>query len=237
MKTYTIGNLKGGVGKSTTTVNLAYSFSLLNQKVLVIDLDPQCNTTRFFSRVNTQGCSVKDVLEDPAHLKAYRTKYPNINIIRGSQHLKEAENEKRLSIALELVKEDYDLCLIDSRPVFDSLTKSGIYASDVLLTPIKFDNFCRDNLALVEDEYHQLLEENPELEWLVFANMVANGKAQRKVSEDLLSKHDYPVLDTCIGRSAAVDNALQLYKPVKKHRRHSNVAGDFMELAKELLER
>lgn len=55
MKTYTIGNLKGGVGKSTTTVNLAYEFSRIGKRVLVVDLDPQCNTTRFFAKVNAQG--------------------------------------------------------------------------------------------------------------------------------------------------------------------------------------
>ena len=53
---------------------------------------------------------------------------------------------------------------------------------------------------------------------------------------DLIGKHDYPIMDTCISRSAVVDNALNLYKPVLKHRKNSNVAQDYLELAKELLE-
>ena len=74
------------------------------------------------------------------------------------------------------------------------------------------------------------------MEWKIFANMVANGKAQRETMADLIGKHDYPILDTCVSRSAVVDNALNLYKPVLKHRRLSSVAQDYLELAKELME-
>ena len=146
------------------------------------------------------------------------------------------EATDRLRIALDIVKEDYDICLIDTRPVFDSLTKNALYAADVLLTPVKFDNFCRDNLSMVEDAYHEITDINAKLEWKVFANMTANAKAQRVSSMDLLAKHDYPFMDSCISRTAVVDNALSLYKPVAKHRSGSMVADDFMDLAKELLE-
>lgn len=103
-----------------------------------------------------------------------------------------------------------------------------------MLTPIKFDNYCRDNLALVEHFVNQYADE--QMEWKIFANMVANGKAQRETMIDLIGKHDYPIMDTCISRSAVVDNALNLYKPVLKHRRFSSVAQDYLELAKELME-
>lgn len=234
MKTYVIGNLKGGVGKTTTTVNLAYSLSLLNQRVLVVDCDPQCNTTVFFSKVNAKGITIKQIFENPDKIKTYRTKYPGIDLIKGSSEVI-AYGETSLNEALTYVKDFYDICLIDSRPVFDSITKNAVYAADVLLTPIKFDNFCRDNLALVEDAYNDFTEVNPELEWFVFANMVARAKAQKKASEDLISRHTYPILNTCISRSVVVDNALSLYKPVGRHRNDSVVASDFMELASELL--
>lgn len=220
MKVYVIGNLKGGVGKTTTTVNLAYTYAEMGGRTLVIDLDPQCNCTRFFAKVNEYNKTIKDVLEAPEHINSaiYRTKYEDIDIIKGS------------------IKKEYDVCLIDTRPVFDVLTKNALYAADVLLTPVKFDNFCRDNLAMVEDAYHELKEKNPELKWKVFANMVANVKAQKVSSADLLGKHDYPFLQSCISRTAIVDNALSLYKPVAKHRGGSNVAQDFVDLVDELLE-
>lgn len=238
MKVYVIGNLKGGVGKTTTTVNLAYTYAEMGGRTLVIDLDPQCNCTRFFAKVNEYNKTIKDVLEAPEHINSaiYRTKYEDIDIIKGSIKTSEQKSPWSLKEALGYIKKEYDVCLIDTRPVFDVLTKNALYAADVLLTPVKFDNFCRDNLAMVEDAYHELKEKNPELKWKVFANMVANVKAQKVSSADLLGKHDYPFLQSCISRTAIVDNALSLYKPVAKHRGGSNVAQDFVDLVDELLE-
>lgn len=238
MKVYAIGNLKGGVGKTTTTVNLAYSFARLEKKVLVIDLDPQKNCTPFFTKASEYDHTVRDVLDEPESISGaiYKTRYLLIDIIKGSAKPMKNEATDRLKTALDIVKDDYDICLIDTRPVFDSLTKNALFAADVLLTPVKFDNFCRDNLSMVEDAYHEITDSNAKLEWKVFANMTANAKAQRVSSMDLLAKHDYPFMDSCISRTAVVDNALSLYKPVAKHRSGSMVAEDFMDLAKELLE-
>ena len=79
MKVYVVANLKGGVGKTTTTVNVAYTFSEMGGRVLVIDLDPQCNCTRFFAKVNGYSKTVRDVLENPKGINSavYRTKYAN----------------------------------------------------------------------------------------------------------------------------------------------------------------
>lgn len=235
MKTIAIANLKGGVGKTTTSINLTYSLMTLGKSVLLIDLDPQCNSTRFFAKVNCTGQTVQDVLENPKAINhcIYRTKYRNIDIIRGSSQEKCLESN-RLKTAFQDLKKEYDYCVIDTRPVFDILTQNALHAANIMLTPIKFDNYCRDNLALVEHFVNEYADE--QMEWKIFANMVVNGKAQRETMVDLIGKHDYPIMDTCISRSAVVDNALNLYKPVLKHRKNSNVAQDYLELAKELLE-
>ena len=235
MKTIAIANLKGGVGKTTTSINLSYSLMSLGEKVLLIDLDPQCNSTRFFAKVNCTGKTVQDVLADPTAINhcIYRTKYEKIDIIRGSAQ-ENCPGEYQLKDAFVNLKKEYDYCIIDTRPVFDSLTKNTFHVADIMLTPIKFDNYCRDNLALVEQFVNEYADEK--MEWKICANMVANGKAQRETMADLIGKHDYPILDTCVSRSAVVDNALNLYKPVLKHRRLSSVAQDYLELAKELME-
>ena len=85
------------------------------------------------------------------------------------------------------------------------------------------------------DEYLDRLEAESDhtLVWKIFANKVDSGrKAQRKIFEDLVTKHDYPMLETCVSRSAVVDNALELYKPVQKHRSSSAAAADPKTLLK-----
>lgn len=241
MDTYVIGNLKGGTGKTTSAVNLAYSLSLFGKRVLVIDADPQTNLTPFYTKANQNGMTISDVLSAPGKVKRciYRGRYPGIDIIKGDPALRETDVTSKgwMLFVLEQLQEMgiYDTCIIDTRPAFENIAVSAIVAADVLLTPVCLDKFCRDNLALVEDFLEQLPEQyRPE--WKVFATKVdAHRRSQRAIYKDLLTKHDYPFLDTCISRSADIDNALDLYKPVMKHRRKSQASKDYMDLAKALL--
>lgn len=237
MKTYVIGNLKGGVGKTTSAVNLAYSMSSLGKRVLVIDLDPQTNLTPFYGKVTQTGHTVQDVLHDFRKVKRaiYRSKYPNIDIIRGNTELKEADASTPdiLKNALDRVKEQYDICMIDTRPAFETLTLNAIFAADVLLTPVCLDKFCRDNLLLVEDILQEL---DCDIDWKIFANKVENKKSQRNTYVDMVQYHSLPIMETCISKSAAVENALEYYKPIVRHRSKCQAAQDYLDLAQELLE-
>lgn len=239
MHTYVIGNLKGGTGKTTSAVNLAYSLSLLGKRGLVIDADPQTNLTPFFTKANQNGKTIWDVLSAPEKVKRciYHSRYPGIDIIKGDPALREADVTSRgwLICVLEQLQEVYDFCIIDTRPAFENITVSAIVAADVFLTPACLDKFCRDNLALVE-EFLENLPEQYKPEWKVFATKVdANRRSQRAIYKDILTKHDYPFMDTCVSRGADIANALDLYKPVMKHRSKSQVTKDYMDLAKELL--
>ena len=169
--------------------------------------------------------------------KQYQISKENIDIIKGSTSLKEADavGEMVLSESLCLIAGKYDVCLIDTRPALESITKNAIQAGNVVVTPVLLDKFCRDNLLLLEDELHALGHAYG-FKWCIYANKVANKRIQRKIYADMVGKHDFPFLDTCISRGAVVENALDQYKPVIRHRRKSNVAADFVELAKELLE-
>lgn len=130
MRTYVIVNLKGGVGKTTSAVNLGYSMATFGKKVLLIDADPQTNLTPFFTKANPNGKTLRDVFRHPERIENIicRTKYDNIDIIKGSTELKEADavGKMVLSESLQLVKDKYDVCLIDTRPAIETLTVMGI---------------------------------------------------------------------------------------------------------------
>lgn len=239
MKTYVITNLKGGVGKTTSTVNLGYSMAQLGTKVLLVDADPQSNLTPFFVRSHGYtGRTIRDVFLNPGKIKKtiVKSKYENIDIIKGSVKLKEkdAENREAFLYALDEIRDQYDVCLFDTRPVIENITTSAILAADLLLTPVLLDKFCRDNLLLVEDEF-QSIELN-DTEWKIFANKVENKRSQRNIYSDMIGRHDWNFCATCISKGGVVENALELYKPVLRHRSKSTVAEDYMDLAKELME-
>lgn len=240
MITIMIGNLKGGTGKTTSAANLAYSLSTYEKRVLVIDAEPQRNLTPFFVNTVGSGQTLQTVLEKPEKIRRciYHSRYSGIDIIKGSTLLQEDDvlQGDWLEHALWVVQERYDYCIIDTRPAFEKITVSAMIAADMLLTPVCLDKFCRDNLTLVE-EFLSSMPEELRPEWKIFANKVdSRRKSQRKIYKDLMEKHDYPFLESCISHSAVIDNALEYYKPVKKHRSGSQVAQDYMDLAEELLQ-
>ena len=138
--------------------------------------------------------------------------------------------------AMMQIQDRYDVCIMDTRPAMELITTSALYAADVLITPVCLDKFCRDNLLLVEDKYHHLQEQGVGVEWKIFANKVENKRAQRHTYIDMVERHCWPFMETCISKGAVVENALEYYKPVMKHRSKSQVALDFMDLAMELQE-
>ena len=235
MKIITVTNLKGGVGKTTSAVNIAYSLSTKEGcRVLVVDADPQANLTPFFVRQLT-GKTILDLYKNPANVRSciYKTRYDRIDIIKGNTGLREddVQNIGDLGTALRKEYDYYDYCIIDTRPAFERITLSAIHAADTVLIPVNMDKFCRDNLNLVDDMMDSIGKSN----WNIFVTKInARSKSQRENYEDLLSRHDYPFLETAISRSADVDNALNLYKPVGKHKSKSVVAADYDDLAEEI---
>ena len=187
-----------------------------------------------------QTCALPILFQEPGKAARciYRSRYAGVDLLKGDTSLKEADVKDiaSLSIALEQVQDDYDICIIDTRPAFERITTSAIRSSSLLLVPACLDKFCRDNLALVEDCLEEMQDTFP-IPWKVCATKVdGTRKSQKAIYKDLLEKHDYPFLETCISRSAVVDNALDLYKPLLRHRKSSQAAQDYLELAKNIYE-
>lgn len=242
MVTITISNLKGGVGKTTSAVNIAWSLAYEGKHVLVVDADPQCNITPFFQRDNSKSHTIADLLEKPENFRSCicRSRMKNVDIIKGCPEVLEAGEEEEAALYkafLNIQKEkhdEYDYMIIDTRPSFGGLTEASIYAANILLTPVCLDNFCRDNLTLV-DTYLDSIPESVRPVWKVFTNkVIPNRKVQRVIFEDLYSKHDYPIMESCIRSSETVNTALQLYKPIQKHRSGCPVCVDYINLTDEI---
>lgn len=247
MKVIVIWNLKGGVGKTTTTVNLAYALAKKGKSVLVVDTDPQANTTSFFTKTQKRK-TITNVIRDPKHIKSciYRTKYDGIDLIAGDTELDYEDIMDQFCFLEGILKisDKYDYAIIDTRTAMEGFTDLAMEAADMILTPVNLDNFCRDNLALVEDkitQYHSInntdtLTPDAVLQWRVMATRVdSRKKAQKKIQEDLISRHCYPFLGTCIRESTVVNNALLKYKPVELHCHNNAVAEDYNDLAEEII--
>jgi len=241
MKLVAVGNFRGGIGKTTISVNLAYTVAKLGKKVLLIDGDPQNNTTPFFTDVKENGKSIVEAIRKPGKVEQYieKSRYENIDIIKGNTSLMGEELSKEdLSWLLnvkETIEYDYDICIVDTNPNLSSLTVSVLLAADLLLTPIGLNESSRDNLSLLQEKIEPLVERG--LVWKVFAMKVdLNRKAQKNSLDDIVNKHSYPFLEHYISSAADVDNAWRYYKPVEKHRSKSVVVEEFYALAKELLD-
>ena len=241
MVTIVVGNFRGGIGKTTTSVNLAYCFSEIGKKTLLIDADPQTNATPFYKRNLNDGKTIKEAIDNPGQIMDYvtPTKYPNLDILGGSRELMgEPLDNSQLSwlgVAKKQLESVYDICVVDTNPDLSPLTISALIAADVLLTPIELNKSCRDNLSLLEENINELIDENG-LIWKVFAMGVdLRRKSQKNALTDIVEKHIYPFLENYVSLSADVNNAWDLYKPVPLHRSKSIVTEEFRALAQELL--
>lgn len=196
-----IGNMKGGVGKTTTTKNLASTIAHRGQRVLIIDLDPQTNLTQQFVRIKPNSRTVMDIMCKGRSAKSciHKTKNANIDIIMGRKqvffHESDVTDVNSLKLTLETIKDDYDYILIDSRPaLFEPIAFSGLVAADILLTPINLEGFSLQNLLDVEEG---LSAYNLSCTWMIFVNKFRLNSVQRKALKQL-DQTDFPILENVI---------------------------------------
>ena len=245
MKVITVWNEKGGVGKTTTSFNLATSLARRGHKVLALDFDTQANLTSLLAQPNKANYGRKGIGElAECHFKgidksAYRSRFENLSFIRGCNTEMNVKAIDDLYNSLVDTEENYEYIIIDCHPDFSHASQSALFASDLVLIPIMLDSFCRDNLNLVsnhismiEDFREEFLEnKEPDIDYWIFANRIANRNYQENVYRELVAKHEYPMLDLCISEASAVSSASLQKKPVFKHRSKSAAAIDFEELA------
>jgi chromosome partitioning protein len=248
---FCIANQKGGVGKTTTTVNLAAGLALVGQRVLVVDLDPQGNAT-MGSGVDKRKLvhTVYDVLLGHADLAGTRQRSPQggYDVLGANRELAGAEvelvgldaRERRLKMALATVAGDYDFVLVDCPPSLSLLTLNGLCAAHGVIVPMQCEYFALEGLSDLVNTIKQVHANlNPELHIIGLLRVMFDPRVtlQQQVSEQLKAHFADKVFNTVIPRNVRLAEAPSYGQPGVVFDPASKGAQAFVEFAREMVAR
>jgi chromosome partitioning protein len=250
-QTIACANQKGGVGKTTTVVNLATYLGLSGEKVLVIDLDPQGNATSGFGvDRGAYDSSAYDAVVDQADLASLvvPTGVVGVDLVPSSIALAGAEvelapvaqRERRLAAVLRGAAADYDYVLLDCPPSLGLLTVNALTAASSVLVPIQCEYYALEGLSQLIATIHLVRDHlNPELEikGVVLTMFDARTNLSADVAAEVRKHLDGAVFDTVIPRSVRLSEAPSHGLPVELYRPDSRGADAYRRLAAELRRR
>ncbi|MDR5752066.1 MULTISPECIES: AAA family ATPase [unclassified Caballeronia] len=250
-KIFCVANQKGGVGKTTTTVNLAASLAALDQRVLLIDLDPQGNAT-MGSGIDKSACenTVYEVLVDGVTLRDARTRPEAVNydVLPANRELAGAEvelvgidnREHVLRAALAEVIEDYDFVLIDCPPALSLLTLNGLCAADGVVIPMQCEYFALEGLSDLVNTIKQVHANlNRDLKVIGLLRVMFDPRItlQQQVSDQLKEHFGGKVFDVVIPRNVRLAEAPSYGLPGVVFDKSSRGAQAYMQFGTEMMER
>ncbi|RLD22768.1 MAG: chromosome partitioning protein ParA [Bacteroidetes bacterium] len=250
-KVVAIANQKGGVGKTTTAINLGASLAILEKRVLLIDADPQANCSSGLGidvhhlENSIYSCMISGL--DPSKA-IHSTDTPNLDIIPSHIDLVGAEieivsrlrREYILKGVIDKVKDDYDYIIIDCMPSLGLLTLNALTAADSVLIPLQTEIFALEGLSKLKNTIRLVQEQlNPDLKiegvvLSMFDRRLRLGKIVVKEVQD--NSKDY-VFDTIIHRNSKISEAPNMQVPVLLYAITSKGSRNFLKLAKEFLSR
>lgn len=250
-KTIAVTNQKGGVGKTTTTINLAASLAANDLRVLIVDIDPQGNSTTGLGIAKTpELATIYDLLlgEKSVEETAQKTECLGLDIVPANQNLvaanlelvDETEREFRLRDKLLAVKDTYDYILIDCPPALDLLTLNALLAADAVIIPIQCEFFALEGISQLMETIQGVrdgFDHKIGVEGILLTMYDDRANLTKMVAQDLREFFKDEVFQTVIPRSIRLAEAPSHGKPIILYDVRSKGAESYIQLAKEILER
>lgn len=253
-KIIAVANQKGGVGKTTTSINLAAGLAKLEQNVLLIDMDPSGNLTIGLGFEKNQRMTLKNMLEciimdaefDPTeaiirHEEGFDL-VPSNKLLTGmdTSLVTIEDREKVLRKYISMIEEYYDFIIIDCMPSLGMLTINAMTAADSVLIPVQPKYFSADGIAELLKVYAAVKKNfNPgiEIEGILYTIDEARLNATKRMKEAVEQAYgsNIKIFDIAIPRAAAIEDSVEIGVSVMKYRRSSNAAEAYRNLAVEVM--